>query len=328
MDQTEAVAAAVACDEQAVAQLACGKIAEARESVSRAVVLLLAARGSSDPDFANVLLHAAQTEQAAGDLHAARDHAVDAVGVARAWGRDDADLVSLRFGAELQLATLDQAFGDLDAAERRLLAALDEARAIASAQRSVLLLTNALGVTYKFAGRLDDAQRCYEEVYDLLQSSPTTSPNDLAGLFHNLAGLAHSRGDAATGILWARRGITLRMQMGDEDSLDLARDRGGLGALQHLAGHLTEARDSYALAEAATTRALGRDHHEVAVLLANRAALESDAGDPAAAISLYTRALTLLSAVLGDDHHEVAFVRTSLQHVLADIERQPDKERA
>ena len=118
------------------------------------------------------------------------------------------------------------------------------------------------------------------------------------------------------------------MEIGDEDSLDLARDHGGLGALQHLAGRLDEARDSYALAEAATTAALGADHHEVAVLLANRAALESDAGNRATAVALYTRALTLLAAALGDEHHEVAFVRNSLQRVLVDIERQPDKEHA
>jgi hypothetical protein len=33
-------------------------------------------------------------------------------------------------------------------------------------------VVNALGVTCKLAGRLDDPQRRYDEVYDLLQSTP------------------------------------------------------------------------------------------------------------------------------------------------------------
>lgn len=326
MDRSEAVAAAVAADQRALSELAAGHVAEARDAVSRAIAQLITALGPTAPDVANVLLHGAQIERAAGDPGAARVLAADAVTAARTWNSEDEDLVSLRFEGEAELAMLDQALGDLDAAEHRLVAALDDAREIASAQRSVLLLTNALGVTYKFAGRLEDAQRCYDEVYDLLRASPATTPDDLAGLFHNLAGLAHSRGDAASGILWAQRGITIRRQIGNEDSLDLARDHGGLGALQHLAGRLDEARDSYALAEAATTAALGPDHHEVAILLANRAALESDAGDPAGAVELYRRALTLLAAALGGDHHEVAFVHNSLQQVLGNSERQRDKE--
>ena len=226
------------------------------------------------------------------------------------------DLVSLRFEAEVELATLDQSLGDLDAAEARLLDALTQARAVGSAQRSVLLLCNALGVTYKFAGRLDDAQRCYDEVYDLLHASTAPDPGDLAGLFHNLAGLAHSRGDAASGILWAQRGIVLRSGLGQAVGLDVARDYGGLGALHHLAGHVEEARDCYAKAERGTTAALGPDHHEAGVVLANQAALETDVGDLTAAIDLYRRALQVLTRAFGQDHPEVRFVQTNLEALL------------
>jgi tetratricopeptide (TPR) repeat protein len=218
-----------------------------------------------------------------------------------------ADTVAVAVDAHARALT-QLAAGDVDAAECRLLDAIAVARRVPSAQRSVLLLTNALGVTYTLAGRLEDAQRCYDEVYELLQSSADTSQDDLAGLFHNLAGLAHSRGDAANGILWAQRGIAIRKRLGADAALDLARDLGGLGALQHLAGRLDEARDSYAQAEHAATALLGRDHHEVGVLLANRASLESDAGDTVAAIELYERALTLLSGALGSDHPEVQLI--------------------
>jgi tetratricopeptide (TPR) repeat protein len=222
-------------------------------------------------------------------------------------------VVALRFDAELELATLDQALGDLDAAERRLLDALTAAVCIPVAERSVMLLTNALGVTYKFAGRLDDAQCCYDAVFRFIPASPAPDPADLATLFHNFAGLAHSRGDFTNGILWAQRGIDIRSALGDAASLDLARDYGGLGALQHLAGDLTCARECYARAERDLATALGADHHEVAVVIVNRAALEFDTGNPAAARRLYHRAHTSLSAALGSDHHEVHLVEAHLR---------------
>jgi len=292
---------------------------------------LTSALGASDPDVANVLITASQIEQASGDLTAARTLAAQAVKASRTWGRhddeiadapqtwepDDADLVALRFEAEVALATIDQALGDLQAAEHQLLDALGEARAIPGAERSILLLTNALGVTYKFAGRLDDAQRCYDQAYDLIMAAPTPDPADQAGLFHNLAGLAHSRGDAASGILWAERGIAIRSTI-DESELDLARDYGGLGALHHLAGHIDDARNSYTRAEQGFVAVLGPDHYEVAVVLSNRAALEAEYGDQTVALDLYRRALTLLTAALGPDHAEVRHVRNNLSLLHAD----------
>jgi tetratricopeptide (TPR) repeat protein len=311
MQQSKEVDEAVAAHAQAVDDLAAGRLVPARESARRAVDLLTGARSPTDPDVVNVLLAASQIEQAGGDLHAARALAGRAAAGAESWTLEDPDLASLRFEAELDLATIDQALGNLDGAERRLLDALADARQAPAAERSVLLLTNALGVNCKFAGRLDDAQRHYDDVYDLLRSSPDPDPGDLAGLFHNLAGLAHSRGDAADGILWAQRGIALRAEMGDAARLDLARDLGGLGALQHLAGQIEPARDSYARAHGETVAMLGPDHPEVGVLLANRAALESDAGNTSEALATYERALALLTAALGADHDEV---RTIAEH--------------
>jgi len=318
MDSSTATATAVAAHDQALGDLAAGRTASARDQVSRAVELLTSAVGASDPDVANILLTAASIEQAAGDLSAARLRAAEAVTAAGTWGLEDADLVSLRFEAEVALATIDQALGDLDGAERRLLDALAVAGTAVAADRSILLLTNALGVTYKFAGRLDDAQRCYDQVYDLLHSGPDPDPVDLAGLFHNLAGLAHSRGDAANGIVWAERGIALRSGLGDTAALDLARDLGGLGALHHLAGNTEEARQAYAQAEAGFVAILGPGHHEVGVVLANRAALEAEVGDPTEALVLYRRALTSLTAALGSDHAEVVLVQANLRLLLSE----------
>jgi len=330
VDESSAVARAVAAHDRALAELSAGRAPAGRAAASQAVELLVRALGANNPDVANVLITASQIEQAVGDLTAARTLAARAVNASRTWGHrgDDAealpawepadgDLVALRFEAEVHLATIDQTLGDLDGAEHQLLDALAEARTIVGAERSILLLTNALGVTYKFAGRLDDAQRCYDQAYDLIMSAAIPDPADLAGLFHNFAGLAHSRGDPGTGILWAERGITIRATLEDAE-LDLARDYGGLGALHHLAGHVDDARDDYAKAERGFVALLGPEHYEAAVVLANRAALEAEYGEQTVALDLYRRALTLLTAVLGPDHAEVRHVRNNLSVLTPD----------
>ena len=62
---------------------------------------------------------------------------------------------------------------------------------------------------------------------------------------------------------------------------------------------------------------LGPDHYEVGVVLANRAALEAEFGDPEVGLDLYRRALALLTAALGSDHAEVHFVRRNMNLLLA-----------
>jgi tetratricopeptide (TPR) repeat protein len=263
-----------------------------------------------DAGAVHVLLARADVEQAAGRPRAARANAAAAVANARTWSLDDPALADLRVGAEATLATLDMVLGDLSAAERRLRAAL--AGDVARSARAVLVLVNALGVAYKFAGRLDDAQRCYDQVYELLRSSPETCEADLAVLFHNLAGLAHARGDVVNGIVWARRGIEIRATLPFDAEVDLARDYAGLGALQHRAGRLHDAESSYARAESVLANRLGPEHYETGVVLANRASLAADRGDAGAARELGRRAFAVLSAALGRDHPEVARVRDML----------------
>jgi tetratricopeptide (TPR) repeat protein len=306
---------AVAAFTQATDDLAAGRITSARAAMATAVRLLTDALGATAPDIANARLGAVQIERAAGDLRAARTHAAAAVAVATTWSLEDPDDVALRLDAECCLAVCDQELGDLDGAERRLLAALELAAGAAAGDDSVLKLTNALGVTYKFAGRLDDAWQRYQEAYALILRADPPDPETLAALYHNLAGLAHSRGEAEAGIAWAQRGIAMRRAHGLE-GLALARDLGGLGALQHLDGDLDAAQASYAAAERAFLACLPPDHPELGVLCANQAALAADRGTPVVAIESYRRAERLLTAALGPQHADVQVVRRQL-HALA-----------
>jgi hypothetical protein len=119
----------------------------------------------------------------------ARDHSE----VTTAARLDDAGLVGARFEAEVALARLDQAAGDVDAAESRILDAIAEARMAPTGARSLLFLVNALGETYAAAWRLDDAERCYREAYGLIRAARSPNAADRAKLFNNLAALTKAR---------------------------------------------------------------------------------------------------------------------------------------
>lgn len=305
---------AVAAFTRAMDELAAGWLDRARVSMADAVRRLSASLGPTAPDVANALLGAVQIERAAGELRAARTHAAAVAAAAADWPSADRDVLALRLDAECCLAVCDQELGDLDEAERRLLDALELAAGSGAGDRSLLMLTIALGVTYKFAGRLDEAFHRYEQAHVLIKRAEPADPESLAALHHNLAGLAHSRGEAPAGIAWAERGIAVRRAHGLE-GVALARDLGGLGALQHLAGELDAAARSYDAAERIFREHQGVGPTEVAVLDANRAALAADRGDVPAAVVHYRRADAALSGALGPDHADVRFVREQLRAI-------------
>ena len=71
-------------------------------------------------------------------------------------------------------------------------------------------LLNDLGMTFKYAGRFDDAERAYQETRTILEAIDA-DPEDLAALYHNLGGLAHIRRDfAGADVLSAERSRSAR----------------------------------------------------------------------------------------------------------------------
>lgn len=142
-----------------------------------------------------------------------------------------------------------------------------------------------------------------------------------AGLLHDLAVRAYSRGDAAGGIHLAERALALRADLLGTAHLDVARDLKVLGALYHLAGRLLDADESYRRALAIVENCYGPDHVEVATTCADLAALRSDHGDYDVAEALGRRSLRILQAALGPEDTEVGRTMLNLAAALAGQDR-------
>jgi tetratricopeptide (TPR) repeat protein len=150
---------------------------------------------------------------------------------------------------------------------------------------------------------------------------PGSDPLSEAGLLHDLAVRAYSRGDVSGGIPLAERALTLRGRVQGASHPDVARDLNVLGALYHLAGRFLEADESYRRALAIVENCYGPDHLEVATTCADLAALRADHGDYGVAEALGRRSLRILQAVLGPEDTEVGRTMLNLAAAIAGQDR-------
>lgn len=142
-----------------------------------------------------------------------------------------------------------------------------------------------------------------------------------AGLLHDLAVRAYSRGDVAGGIHLAERALALRATGLGAAHPDVGRDLKVLGSLYHLAGRVIDADESYRQALAIVEACYGPDHVEVATICADLAALRSDRGDYDIAEALSRRSLRILQSVLGPEDTEVGRTMLNLAAALAGQDR-------
>lgn len=164
----------------------------------RALELLEAHAGAGSPDVANVLTLLGGAQDELGAHGEAEAHHRRAAGIMGALPSQPDVLLRLRVQAALGLAGNLRRQGRYAEAERVYLAACDDAAATWTALEMVPL-HNELGVLYKFAGRFDDAQARYAIVRAVLEDAYGAGHPVLGAVWHNLAGLAHSRGDLAEG---------------------------------------------------------------------------------------------------------------------------------
>jgi tetratricopeptide (TPR) repeat protein len=157
-----------------------------------------------------------------------------------------------------------------------------------------------------------------------LEGQDDPDPLVEAQLLHNLAGLAHSRGDTEAGIMLAERGLALRTGALGSAHPDVARDRNSLGALYHAAGRYVDAGHAYHCALAALEVFYGPDHFEVAMAYGNMAALHADQGFFLTAESLSTQALRVLEQALGPDAAETGIVVLNLAKAVAGLGRRAE----
>ncbi|MEO3859109.1 tetratricopeptide repeat protein [Acrocarpospora sp. B8E8] len=173
---------------------------------------------------------------------------------------------------------------------------------------------NGLGVVYKYLGRYDDARRAYEQARAVIEPADPAGPM-MATLLHNLAGLAHSRGQSADGEADARRAVELRVALVGADHEDVAADLANLGVLLEAQGKFEEARACFERAVAIFERVRGRAHPEVAFNLGNLAAIAEARGRYEESQLLYDEALALQRDLLGSGHPETMRTLNNLAYL-------------
>ena len=318
---------ALSLRDQALAALDAGSPLRALRLGTQALAALEAGGLRGGLDEAAVLIARAEIEEALDRFDDARGTITAAVAIlADAVAADtDDDTVTLWCQAQERMAGLERLAGDFGVATARLRAVLDRASAaLGEASLPVASAASALGVVHKHASDFDAAEAAYRRAAAAVAGMADPDPLLEAGLLHNLGGLAHSRGDAATGIPLAERGAALRAEALGTSHPDVARDLNALGALYHLAGRHDDAAHAYGRALTVFEDSYGPRHFEVAMACANLAVLRGDQGDYAQAESLGHRSLDILTAVLGPDDAEVGLTLLNLaaaaagQHKMAE----------
>jgi tetratricopeptide (TPR) repeat protein len=318
---------ALALRDQALAVLDGGDPRAALAIAREGLAALDAAGLGSGADAAALLVGLAEIEESSGRFSDAAVTIAAATAILEdvvPEGGDD-DSLMLWCQAQERRAGLERQAGEFDAAAARLGAVLDRASpALGEASMAVVSAANALGVVYKYAADFDAAEAAYQRAMTAVDGWPDPDPLILAGLLHNLGGLAHSRGDFTGGIPPAERGVALRIEGLGADHPDVARDLNALGALYHLAGRLDDAAQAYRRALAVFEDRYGPDHFEVAMTCANLAVLASDQGHGQEAEALGRRSLRILEAVLGPQDAEVGLTLLNLAAAVASQDRRAE----
>ena len=273
--------------------------------------LTLANNGGSAPDIAaqvECLVVIARSHQALGDLLAARaalQHAQQLEPEV-----DDPQVVAGLRGA---LAVQDRAEGRYPDAYRGLREALAEVTTTGGRDDLIAAsLLNDLAVTCKHLARFDEAEVAYHQAKDILERHLGPHSPEIAAVWHNLAGLAHSRADYRTAETYSRGGLAIRIAALGEDHLDVAADRAALGPILDALGRSDEAEQLLHQALAVFERDLGTEHYEVAVTLHNLGAIHHRRGQHTAAVETYGRSLRIRAATLGEHHPELATTLVNL----------------
>ncbi|GAA2887974.1 hypothetical protein Acy02nite_81910 [Actinoplanes cyaneus] len=197
-------------------------------------------------------------------------------------------------------------YADAEAVLLSLIARVDhECRpaSVAAAQ-----VSNAHGLLLKATGRYHEARARYREAFSIMKFSGFS--DELATLYHNLAGIDFVLGDLTQALAWGRRGLELRRTLAGPDDLAVLLDEGNLAPILIAAGGLDEAENLLSHVHAQLLVQRDRDDYEIAVTLTNLGALAAHRGDLPVALSSLTEAARIKSAELGPEHPEL--IRTLL----------------
>lgn len=314
--------------EQAILLRERGAYRDAEAICREAVAIFRAAEGDDSPNLANALVEHARLLLLVDRLGEAGPPADEALGILRALVdaptvADDLpadvldELVRLTVRAEGVRASVLRSGGRLDDAEagaRRALALAEER--LPAGDPLIAEALNELGVIHKFQGRYDDAEPLYRRALALAESADML--DDAATLYHNLGGLAHARGDHATGEPLARRSVELREATLGREHPTTAADRAAWGALLEGLDRLTEAEQAYREALAVFEATLGPGSLEAASALTALGGVLHQRAHLDDAERAYRRALEIRQSLLSATHFDLAMTLNNLGMLLVE----------
>lgn len=314
------VEVALELHERALALAAAGQLEAARAAVVAALRRMRAAVGGEHPDVANILHLRARIAAARGDVARARRCLREAARIVAAL-EPGPDISRIHVQVLTSLGHLEREAGRYRRAGRILREAVRLATTrLGDGDVDTAMALNVFGMWCKYTGRFARGRRCYLRALAILRREFGPDHPALAGVYHNLGGLEHERGDFGRGERYARRGVELR-RAGGEGSPELAADVAALAVILADQGRLDDAEPRFHEALALFVRLHGDAHLEVAVILHNLAALKAQRGDAREAEALYRRAAALKRAALGDGHPDLALTHHNLAVLLLELGR-------
>jgi Flp pilus assembly protein TadD len=163
---------------------------------------------------------------------------------------------------------------------------------------AVALALNNLGLWYKSAGRMEEAEFLYQRALTI--AGPECM--ETAAIYANLAGLEQVRGRLERAELYIRQACEMRLKFRTTEHPDYATDESLLAVILDARGRYSEAEPLYWHALSVFEHVYGSEHHEIAIHLNNMAANCFARRDFVAAEELYRRSLIIKAKKLGDRH--------------------------
>ncbi len=176
---------------------------------------------------------------------------------------------------ETQLAAGDKAYqqGNYPEAEKRLVAALEEAEGLGPQDPRLATTLNYLGLVYDAQGKYAEAEPLYKRSLAILENALGPEHPDVAKSLNNLAELYRAQGHYAEAEPLYQRSLAIWEKALGPKHPDVAKSLNNLALLYEALGRYTEAEPLYQRSLAITEKALGPEHPDVATSLNNLAEL-------------------------------------------------------
>ena len=286
-----------------------GRHRDAEAAYTAGASLLRRAVGARHPELADLLAAHAELKTELGDYHGGLALARAAYAVVEGLRGDAARRVRARsLGAT---GNIHRALGDYPRAGACLRRALAVARRGGETHETAIALNN-LGILYKYTCEFDRAALHYRRALRITRRICGAEHPDVAGLYHNLGGLAFTQGRYRSAERWGRAALELRTRLSGTGGIAVAADAAALAASLDGLGRHAEAQQLYHRVLVFFRTHYGARHYEIAVNLNNIGASLYAEGKLAEAAGRYRAALQMKQRLLGDRHIDVALTANNL----------------